>query len=51
MQREALRQRIHYLIEHGGAYPEEPCTRRSRDWVVIGMLALVALLELAQLLS
>lgn len=23
MQREGLRQRIQYLIEHGGAYPEE----------------------------
>ena len=52
MQREGLRQRIHYLIEHGGAYPEGDCPRRlPRDWLVVGLLALVALLEVAHLLS
>lgn len=50
MQREALKQRIHYLIEHGGTYPEEDCPRKPRDRLVIGLLAAVVLLELAELL-
>lgn len=47
MQREGLRQRIRYLIEHGGAYPEAPCPKDKRDWAIVGLLLLVALLEVA----
>lgn len=50
MQREALRQRIHYLIEHGGAYPEEGCPRRPRDRLLVGVLAVLVVLEIANLL-
>jgi hypothetical protein len=48
MHREGIRQRIRYLIEHGGAYPEEPPDKRHT--IIIVMLAVVALLEIANLL-
>lgn len=49
MPREALKQRIAYLIEHGGAYPEDR-RRDWKSWVMLGMLAFVVIVELLKLL-
>lgn len=39
--RDDLRQRIHYLIEHGGVYP--PSKDRGRWWLGAGIVVLIAL--------
>lgn len=44
MQREGLRQRIQYLIEHGGTYPEE---RRTISRQLLWLLVLIAALQAA----
>ena len=48
MSREDLKQRIQYLIEHGGIYPET--VRDHMWWVVLGLLVAIAGMELLQLL-
>lgn len=48
MQRQDLKQRIDYLVEYGGAYPESPPQRWR--WVVPALLALIAIMQLLQLL-
>jgi hypothetical protein len=48
MQREALRQRIRYLLEHGGTYPEHPPDRTR--WLVFALLVAIAAMEAIELL-
>lgn len=51
MQQEKLRQRIHYLVEHGGIYPEEECGKKPTTsplvWVFLGV---VLICEVASLI-
>ena len=51
MHQEKLRQRIHYLIEHGGLYPEHERDRlqRALPWMV-GAVLICVLVELILLL-
>lgn len=49
MPRENLKQRIQYLIEHGGTFPENPPDRLR--WVILGLLAFIALANVLQLLK
>jgi len=46
MQREELRQRIQYLVEHGGAYPDAPPDRTSK--VMLWLLVLIAVAEVIE---
>lgn len=48
MQREALRQRIQYLIEHGGTYPEQ--RPDWKGWAILAPLVFIAGVELVKLL-
>lgn len=49
MQREELRQRIQYLVEHGGAYPDEPCPKDKPARAVLWLLVLIAVVEVIQI--
>ena len=49
MPRETLKQRISYLVEHGGAYPEDK-QRDWKSWAVLAMLVMLVAIEAAQLL-
>lgn len=50
MPRETLKQRISYLVEHGGAYPEDR-RRDWKSWAMLGLLAFIALANIAELLK
>lgn len=43
---EDVQQRIHYLIEHGGIYPERPQVSGSLRWALLG-LALLLVVDIA----
>lgn len=47
MQREALRQRIEYLVQHGGIHPQEPVDKYQIATLVL--LGLVIALQVADL--
>jgi len=48
MNRDGLKQRISYLIEHGGTYPEE--RPDWKGWAILALLAISVVLEALQLL-
>jgi hypothetical protein len=47
MQREAIKQRIHYLLEHGGTYPEKPASLYAK--VIVGLLSVIVIAEAIEL--
>jgi hypothetical protein len=51
MQREAIRQRIHYLLEHGGVHEREPPSRQHKATLwLLGFIALTQVVLLFHLL-
>ena len=48
MNRDGIKQRIQYLIEHGGTYPED--RRDWKSWAILLLLIAVVVMEAVQLL-
>lgn len=51
MQRDALKQRIAYLVEHGGTYPEERRRPDWKSWATLALLVLISTIEILKLLQ
>ena len=51
MPRDALKQRIQYLVEHGGTYPEERRRPDWKSWATLGLLVFLAATELLEILK
>lgn len=51
MQQEHLRQRIHYLVKHGGMYPEPECEKAPRyARTLVSLIGAVLLFEVIHLI-